>query len=254
MLAGRVYDKSDTIREVVINETLLQKLGVKNAKDAIGKDIRFGGSAWKKIVGVVKDFKTNSLRENIKPLLIAERKDYYGLTSVKIRSSNILKTQAGIQSVWNQFFPEYAYTSTFMDENIAKFYEQETHFALLYKIFAGLAIFISCLGLYGLVSFMAVQRTKEIGVRKVLGASVANIVYLFSKEFTILIAVAFVVAAPVAYFMMNNWLNDFVYRIKLGVRFFLLAIIISIFIAWITVGYKAIKAAIANPVKSLRTE
>ncbi len=254
MLAGRVYDKSDTIKEVVINETLLQKLGVKNAEEAIGKDIRLGGGSWKKIVGVVKDFKTNSLREKIKPLLIAERKEYYGLTSVKIRSSDIPKTQAGIQSVWNQFFPEYTYTSTFMDENVAKFYEQETQLALLYKIFAALAIFISCLGLYGLVSFMAVQRTKEIGVRKVLGASVANIVYLFSKEFTILIAVAFVVAAPVAYLMMTTWLNDFEYRIKLGVPFFLLALIISIIIAWITVGYKAIKAAIVNPVKSLRTE
>ncbi len=254
MLAGKVYDKSDTIKDVVINETLLQKLNIKNAQDAIGKDIRLGHSLWTKIVGVVKDFKTNSLREKIKPLLLAERNEYYGLTSVKIRSSNIAKTQTDIQSVWNQFFPEYAYTGNFIDENVAKFYEQENHLSLLYKIFAGLAIFISCLGLYGLVSFMAVQRTKEIGVRKVLGASVTNIVYLFSKEFTILIAIAFVIAAPIAYFIMNTWLNDFEFRIKIGIKVFLLAIFISIIIAWITVGYKAIKAAIANPVKSLRTE
>jgi len=254
LLAGRVYDKSDTTKEVVINETLVKKLNVKNARDVIGKDIYLGGGAWKKIVGVVKDFKTGSLRDNIKPLLIAESKNYYSLTSVKIRSSNIPQTQASIQSAWNQFFPEYAYSSNFIDENIAKFYEQEEHLSLLYKIFAGLAIFISCLGLYGLVSFMAVQRTKEIGVRKVLGASVTHIVYLFSKEFTVLIAIAFVIAAPIAYFMMSSWLNDFVYRIKLGAEFFLMAIIISMIIAWITVGYKAIKAAIANPVKSLRTE
>jgi len=188
------------------------------------------------------------------PFGIAESRDNYSLTSIKIRSSSIPQTQARIQSSWNEFFPEYAYSSNFIDENIAKFYEQEEHLSLLYKIFAGLAIFISCLGLYGLVSFMAVQRTKEIGVRKVLGASVANIVYLFSKEFTILIVVAFAIAAPIAWFMMNSWLNDFVYRIKLGMEFFLVAILISILIAWITVGYKAIRAAIANPVKSLRTE
>jgi ABC-type antimicrobial peptide transport system permease subunit len=254
LLAGRVYDKSDTIKEIVINETLAHKLGMRNANDAVGKDIRLGSGNWKKIVGVVKDFKTNSLKENIKPILMAENNKFYGLTAIKIKSSNIPQTQANIQSVWNSFFPEYAYTSTFMDDNIAKFYEQETHLALLYKIFAGLAIFISCLGLYGLVSFMAVQKTKEIGIRKVLGASVTNIVYLFSKEFTILIAIAFVVAAPVAYFIMHAWLNDFVYRIKPGIEIFLSAIIISIIIAWITVGYKAIKAAVVNPVKSLRSE
>lgn len=254
LLAGRVYDKSDSIKEIVINETLVHKLGEKQPEDVIGKDIRIGGSAWKKIVGVVKDFKTNSLRESIKPLLLAENNQQYGITALKLRSGNIPKTQAAIQSAWNSFFPEYAYTSKFIDENIAKFYEQETHLSLLYKIFAGLAIFISCLGLYGLVSFMAVQKTKEIGVRKVLGASLSNIVYLFSKEFTILIAVAFIIAAPIAYFMMHAWLNDFVYRINIGVGVFIIAVIISIVIAWLTVGYKAIKAAMVNPVKSLRSD
>jgi len=254
LLAGRIYDKSDTVKELVINETLAHKLGAQNVNDVVGKDLRLGGGNWNKIVGVVKDFKTNSLRENIKPIVMAENIKFYGLAAIKLRSSNMLKTQADIQSAWNKFFPEYTYTSTFMDDNIAKFYWQETQLALLYKIFAGLAIFISCLGLYGLVSFMAVQKTKEIGIRKVLGASVANIIYLFSKEFTILIAIAFVVAAPVAYFIMHGWLNDFVYRITPGIGIFLAAIIISIIIAWITVGYKAIKAAVVNPVKSLRSE
>src|ERR1017187_578553 len=253
-LAGRPYRKSDTTYEIVINETLTHKLGVQNANDIIGKDIRLGQSEWKKIVGVIKDFKTNSLRENIKPLLIAENKQFYGLTAVKMNSSNIHQTQDNIQSAWNQYFPEYAFTGSFLDENIAKFYEQEKQLELLYKIFAGLAIFISCLGLYGLVSFMAVRRTKEIGIRKVLGASVGNIILLFSKEFTILIAVAFVIAAPVAYFIMHAWLNNFVFRINMGVDVFLLAIFISVIIAWISVGYKAIKAALANPVKSLGVE
>ena len=254
LAAGRFYNKSDTISEFVINETLLHKLGLQHAEDAIGKDIRLGGTGWKKIVGVIKDFKSHSLKEDVKPTLLAENHEFYGLTAIKIRSSDIPQLQASILNTWNQFYPEYAYTSSFMDDNIAKFYEQETHLELLYKIFVGLAIFISCLGLYGLVSFMAAQKTKEVGIRKVLGASIANIVYLFSKEFTILILIAFAIAVPVGYYIMHSWLNNFAFRINITVWVFILAIIISVFIAWITVGYKSIRAAIANPVKSLRTE
>ena len=213
-----------------------------------------GSGSWKTIVGVVKDFKTNSLKEDIKPLIIAERREFYGVAGIKLKTSNLNKTQAAVEAAWNETFPEYAYTTTYMDESLAEFYKQDEQLALLYKWFAGIAIFISCLGLYGLVSFMAVQKTKEVGIRKVLGASSANIVYLFSKEFTILIAVAFVIAAPLAYFMMHSWLQDFVYRINLGIGVFIIAVFISIIIAWITVGYKAVKAAVANPVKSLRSE
>jgi len=253
-LAGNPYDKSDTIKDVVINETLVKQLGLKDPQRAIGKEIRLGGGRWNTIVGVVKDFKTSSLREAIKPTLFAERKEYYGVTSIKLNSSNIPKTKADIESLWNQYFPEYAFTTSFMEENIRQFYEQEDQLELLYKIFAGIAIFISCLGLYGLVSFMAIQKTKEIGVRKVLGASVKNIIYLFSKEFTILILIGSVIAVPVAYFMMNHWLQNFNFRIKMNVGIFLTGILISVIIAWIAVGYKSIKAAVANPVKSLRSE
>jgi ABC-type antimicrobial peptide transport system permease subunit len=253
-LAGKPYNKSDTIKDVVINETLVKQLGLKDPQRAIGKEIRLGGGRWNTIVGVVKDFKTSSLREAIKPTLFAERKEYYGVTSIKLNSSNIPKTKADIESLWNQYFPEYAFTTSFMEENIRQFYEQEDQLELLYKIFAGIAIFISCLGLYGLVSFMAIQKTKEIGVRKVLGASVKNIIYLFSKEFTILILIGSVIAVPVAYFMMNHWLQNFNFRIKMNVGIFLTGILISVIIAWIAVGYKSIKAAVANPVKSLRSE
>jgi putative ABC transport system permease protein len=254
LIAGRSYSKSDTLNEVVVNETLVKKLGLKDAVAAIGKDIRTGGSYWKKIVGVVRDFKTNSLREDIKPTMIGETKQFYSVTAIKLRSSDIASTQASIASAWNEFYPEYAYTSAFMDENIREFYKQEEQMSLLYKIFAGIAVFISCLGLYGLVSFMAVQRTKEIGVRKVLGASVKNIIYLFSKEFTLLIFVGFLLAAPVAYYLMNSWLNDFVYRVPITAGVFIIAVLLSMVIAWITVGYKSVKAALANPVKSLRSE
>ncbi len=255
MVAGRGFNKSDSINEVVVNETLTKKLGIKAPAEMIGKEIRFGGRGnWKTIVGVVKDFKTNSLKEDIKPLAIASLKRRYGVTAVKLSSVNIPKTRAAVEDAWNQSYPEYAFTSNYMDENIAEFYKQDTQLSLLYKIFAGIAIIISCLGLYGLVSFMAIQKTKEIGVRKVLGASVRNIIFLFSKEFTLLIFIASLLAIPIAYYMMSQWLQDFVFRIKINAGIFIMAIVISLFIAWIAVGYKSVKAAIANPVKSLRSE
>lgn len=254
MLAGRGITQSDSMHEVVVNETLINKLGLHSPDEAVGKMLRIGRNAWKPIVGVVKDFKTNSVRENIKPLMITSFSDYYTVTAVKLHTTDIKKAQASIQKTWDQYFPEYANTSLFLDESINNFYQQENQLSDLYKIFAGLAIFISCLGLYGLVSFLAVQKTKEVGIRKVLGASVGNIVYLFSKEFTILIAVAFIIAAPVAWYVMNDWLNNFQFKISIGGGVFITAIIISLLVAWITVGYKAIRAALANPVKSIRSE
>lgn len=258
IIAGRNYDKSDTSKEALVNETLVQKLGIKNPEDVLGHDIQIGRTAtrkvWCTIVGVVKDFKTNTLREAIKPTIIAERNKRYYYTGIKLNTNNPGRTTAEIEKTWNQFFPEFVYQPTFLDETIKEFYKQENQLSLLYKIFAGIAVFISCLGLYGLVSFMAAQRTKEVGIRKVLGASVGNIIYLFSKEFTILIVLAFVLAAPVAYYMMNSWLQNFAFRIKMETWIFLLAIVTSVMIAWITVGYKSVKAALANPVKNLRTE
>jgi ABC-type antimicrobial peptide transport system permease subunit len=254
LAAGRWYEKSDTMNEVVINETLLRKLNVKDPTAAIGKEIRTGRSPWRTIVGVVKDFKSNSLRQDLQPLLLGERSKYYSTTGIKLKTNNLSRIQAAVQEAWNKVNPEYAYTSAFMDENINNFYRQEQQLSLLYKIFAGIAIFISCLGLYGLVSFMAVQRTKEVGIRKVLGASAAHIIYLFSKEFTLLIIIAFAIAVPVAYYLMNGWLNNFVFRVNMGPGVFVLAIAASIILAWLTVGYKSIKAALSNPVKNLRSE
>lgn len=253
-LAGRPYTKSDTTNEVVINLTTVEKLGIQNPAMVLGKEIRIGGQRWKKIVGVVQDFKTNSLKEDIKPLILAQERKYYTVAGVKLNTGRIKETQQQVESSWNNTFPEYAFTQSFMDDSLAEFYKQDEQLALLYQLFAGIAIFISCLGLYGLVSFMAAQKTKEVGIRKVLGASVKNIVYLFSKEFTILIAISFVIAAPLAYYIMSDWLQDFVYRIPMGIGVFILGIVVSVCIAWITVGYKAIKAAVANPVESLRTE
>jgi predicted permease len=254
LTAGRGFAKSDTMHEAVINETLVQQLGLKSPSEAIGKSIRMGGNAWLPVVGVVKDFKTNSLRESIKPLMITSLSNFYTVTAVKLHSADIERARKAVLKKWDEYFPEYANTNLFMDESIDNFYQQENQLSGLYKIFAGLAIFISCLGLYGLVSFLAVQKTKEVGIRKVLGASIGNIVYLFSKEFTLLIAVAFLIAAPVAWYVMSDWLNNFEFKISIGAGVFILAMVISLIIAWITVGYKAVKSALANPVKSIRSE
>ena len=253
--AGKGYDVSDTIRQVVVNETFVHKLGIQKVESVIGKTLRLGGrGTWATITGVVKDFKTNSLRDAVKPIVISPNKRFESQVALKIQTKNLNTTVADLKKMWENTYPEYAYNGYFLDDNIAQFYRQENQLALVYKIFAFIAIFISCLGLYGLVSYMAVQRTKEVGVRKVLGASVFNIVLLFSKEFMILIAISFLIAMPLAWYMMNGWLQNFAYRISLTAGVFVLAIAASMAIAWITVGYKAVRAALVNPVKSLRSE
>ncbi len=254
LLAGRNYTQSDTLNEVLVNEELANRLSPEKPQAVVGKMIKPGGGQWHTIVGVVKDFKTTSLREQTRPLLIGTSNDSYYNIAVKLHTNNLTAAQADIERAWNKTYPEYAYNAQFFEDSINDFYKQENQLSLLYKIFAGLAIFISCLGLYGLVSFMAVQKTKEVGIRKVLGAGIGNIIYIFSKEFTVLIVVAFIIAAPVAWFISNNWLQNFAYKINIGIWIFIVAIAVSVIIAWITVGYKAIQAAVANPVKSLRSE
>ncbi|QHS57280.1 FtsX-like permease family protein [Mucilaginibacter sp. 14171R-50] len=255
-VAGGPYSQSDTVNAYVVNETLLKNLGVTNPKDAIGKTINIWGdkNLTQKIVGVVKDFNVTSLREQIPPVVMGAWTGQYGIANIKLSPINMQPTLAIIEKLWTKTFPENIYEHKFLDQKIENFYRKESQLSQLYKIFAGIAIFISCLGLYGMVSFMAVQRTKEVGIRKTLGASVANIVYLFSKEFTILILISFVISAPVAWYFMQQWLQGFTYRIHPGVGIFAMSIALSIVIAWVTVGYKAIKAALVNPVKSLKSE
>jgi predicted permease len=254
-IAGHAYSNIDTVRDFVVNETLIKKLGINDPRKAIGKQINFwDGDKVGNIVGVIKDFNSHSLSEPMTPVVLSTWKQVYRTINIKIKAGSEKTVLPYIKKVWTSAYPDNVYDYKFLNQKIANFYKQEDQLSQLYKIFAGIAIFISCLGLYGLVSFMAVQRTKEMGIRKVLGASARNIVYLLSKEFTLLIIIAFVIAAPVAYFIMNKWLQNYTYRIPLGVSVFLLAITSSVIIAWITVAYRAIKTARANPVKSLRTE
>ncbi len=254
-IAGHAYNPSDTVREFVVNETLLKKMGVRNPQDAIGKQIDFWDGHFKaNIVGVVRDFNVSSLRRPLAPVVMSTWKGVYQTINIKIKPGSEKTVLPFIEKLWKSTYPDYVYDYQFLDQTIENFYKQEDQLSQLYKIFAGIAIFISCLGLYGLVSFMAVQRTKEVGIRKVLGASVRNIIYLLSKEFTLLIILAFIIAAPIAYYIMYEWLKNYTYRIPLSASIFLLAIGSSILIAWITVAHRAISAAIANPITSLRSE
>jgi len=253
LVAGRVYYPSDTIREYVVNQTVVRRLGIQKDEAAIGKMIRINGRTCP-IVGVVKDFHVNSLRDPIGPVAMTTAKRWYGIVNVKIDIRQTRSIAARMSALWNNYFPEFTFEYSFLDQTVADFYRQENQLSTLYKIFSAIAIFISCLGLYGLVSFMAVQRRKEIGIRKVLGASVQSIVVIMSGEFTLLVGIAFLIAAPVAWYFMRQWLEQYTYRIALGAGFFLVTIIASASIAWLTVGYTAIRSALVNPVNSLRTE
>lgn len=193
------------------------------------------------------------MRESIKPIVLTSKASLQSELAIKLHTQHLSKTVADLQKRWEADYPEYDYTATFLDESIAKFYEQEDQLSLIYRWFAGIAIFISCLGLYGLVAFTVTQKTREVGVRKVLGAPVRSIVVLFSGEFMVLIVVSFVVAAPLGWYLMNGWLQGFVSRTSLGADVFLPAFLGSMLLAWLSVGYKAVRAAYADPVKSLRS-
>jgi ABC-type antimicrobial peptide transport system permease subunit len=186
--------------------------------------------------------------------VIGPWKEAYQVAAVKILPSQTETVLGSLEKIWKAEFPDNVYQYQFLDKKIDEYYLTESKLTILYKFFAGMAILISCLGLYGLISFMATQKVKEIGIRKVLGASSKNILYLFAKEFTILIILAFCISAPVANYFMHEWLKNFSFRISPHISLYILAIGLSISIAWLTVAYKALRAANANPAIALRNE
>jgi len=252
-IAGRPYYDSDTAREFVVTENVTRKLGYNDPQRAIGKRIIVNGLN-RPIVGVVKDFHTASLRFSMVPVVMTTSQRDYGRVSIKLNLAQAKPALAAMEKLWGKYYPDFAFTNSFLDQDIAAYYRQETQLSKLYQLFAAVAIFISCLGLYGLVTFMAAQRKKEIGVRKVLGAPVSAILILLSREFTLLIGIAFLIASPVSWYFMHNWLKQYAYRINLGPALFVTTIRGSILVAWVTVGYTAIRAALANPARSLRNE
>jgi putative ABC transport system permease protein len=254
LLVGRDILPSDTSREFIVNETLVKRLGITDPREALNKEIEVWGQMRGPIVGVIKDFHATSFREAMPPVLITTVKNFYNKAGIKLEMQSMEETLKKIEALWNGVYPEFVYQQRFLDEKIESFYSDEKRLSYLYKIFAGLAIFLSCLGLYGLASFMTVQRLKEVGIRKVLGASVSNILLLFSKEFLVLITIAFAIAAPVAWYFMHKWLQDFVYRISIPWWIIALSGILALLIALVTISTQALKAAVTNPVKSLRME
>ncbi|MEI9945766.1 MAG: FtsX-like permease family protein [Chitinophagaceae bacterium] len=258
LFAGRFPEQSDTLKEFAINETYAKALGFLNPADAIGKYLDRSGKKVP-VVGVLKDFNSKSTHEAIKSLAFSSaRKQSYMIHLA-------LKSQAGSPGLWKQglekmekefkvLYPDNDFKYEFFDETIAAFYKKEQNISRLLKWSAGLCIFISCLGLLGLVIYTTNTRTKEIGVRKVLGASVTQIVSLLSKDLVSLVMIAFVIAAPLAWLAMNNWLQDFAFRTSISWWVFAVCGISMLLIAVIVLSIRTIKAAIANPVKSLRTE
>ncbi|HEY6974933.1 MAG TPA: ABC transporter permease, partial [Chitinophagaceae bacterium] len=243
LIAGRNLDASDTIREFLVNEALVKNLGITNPQEALNKEIDLWNGRFKgTVVGVLKDFNNRSFRRDLAPLLISTVKRGYSEAGIKLAATDVPSTIKSIEKIWSATFPDFVFEYKFLDAKIESFYKQENQLAQLYKIFAAIAIFLSCLGLYGLASFMAVQRIKEVGIRKVLGATAGNIVYLFSKEFIILITIAFTVATPIAWYYMHKWLQDYVYRIDISWWIFLAGGVTAIFIALATVSFQAIKA------------
>jgi putative ABC transport system permease protein len=258
LLTGRIVLPSDTIAEYVINETYSKILGFTKPEDAIGKMLDGGMSKGSiPIVGVMADFHTKSTRVAIKPLLIASGKKFNTLHFSFTKTSGAKVWQNTLQQIgtcWEEVYPEESYEYKFFDESIAAFYKSETDMTKLLKWTSGLTIFISCLGLLGLAIFMANKRTKEIGVRKILGASPSQIIAMLSKDFIPLVLLALLIATPVAWYFTSKWLQNFTYRISMPIWVFVITGLCAIAIAFITVGFQTIKAAIANPIKSLRTE
>jgi len=256
MVAGRSFSRdfgTDTTQSMILNEAAVKLFGYSSSQQAVGKRFKQWGREGK-IIGVMKDFHFRSLQEEIKPLSMRIEPKGCNLVIAKLAATDIPATIASIEKKWQTTIPNEPFSYFFMDEFFDKQYRGEERFGKLFLNFAILAIFISSLGLLGLASYSTIQRTKEIGVRKVIGASVANIVNLLSKDFMILIGIAFLIASPLTWYFMHRWLQDFAYRIGISWWMFVLSGLLALLIALATISFQAIKAAIANPVKSLRAE
>jgi putative ABC transport system permease protein len=256
MVAGRGFSRdfaTDTTQAMVLNEAAVKMFGYTSPQQAIGKKFKQWGREGK-IIGVMKDFHFRSLQQPIKPLSMRIEPGGCNLVSANLSAANLPSTISAIENKWKTLIPNRPFSYFFLDDFFDKQYRSEERFGKLFLNFAILAIFISCLGLLGLASYSTIQRTKEIGVRKVLGASVANIVNLLSKDFLKLVAISSLIAFPIAWFAMHKWLEDFAYRTVISWWIFLMAAILATLIALFTISFQAIRAAIANPVKSLRTE
>lgn len=255
LIAGRDFSKEygSENRAVIYNRKAVEQLGFNKPEEAVGKRIDFWGDQYT-IVGVTENFHNQSLREAFEPLIIRLIPDVRGYLSVKTPASKASQTIALVKSEWSKFFPGNTFEYFFLDDHFDEQYKADQRFGQVFGLFTSLAILVACLGLFGLASFTTVQRTKEIGIRKVLGASVLQILRLLYREFAILLLIAFVVAMPLAWLTVSNWLQGYAFRTNIHWSFFAIPYLVILVIALLTVSFQSIKAAIANPVRSLRTE
>ncbi|AHM62870.1 hypothetical protein D770_23125 [Flammeovirgaceae bacterium 311] len=258
LLAGRWFlpsEEENIGSAVVVNRSLTKTLGYTDPAEAVGKTIQLGLNDMKPtIIGVTEDFHTSSLHNDIASVALTPFPYFYYAAGIRLSPGNMRNTLTSIESAWRKVYPENVFQIAFIDDTLAKSYEQETRDYQLFKAFSLISIFICCIGLWGLIAFVVVRKTKEIGIRKVLGATVSGIVLLLSRDFLKLVGIALLIASPIAWYFMDQWLQDFAYRISISWWIFALAGLFALLIAFVTISFQAIKAAMANPVKNLRTE
>jgi putative ABC transport system permease protein len=256
MAAGRNFSReigTDPRQAFILNETAVRKIGWETPEEAIGKDFRYGMRRGQ-IIGVVKDFHFESLHQEIAPIVMFLSSISLNQIAVRIGSQNIPQTMSFLKDIWAVERPNYPFSYYFIEKNFDQLYRSEEKLSRIFSYFAFLSIFIGCLGLFGLASFTAIRRTKEIAVRKVLGASTSGLIVLLSKEFTKWILLANIIAWPIGYIIMYRWLQNFAYRSGIAVWTFLVAGGLAWAIAFVTVSYQTIKASIADPVAALKYE
>jgi putative ABC transport system permease protein len=255
LVAGRNFIKgsaSDSARGFIINEATTKVYGYQDPQDMIGKDFLFNGIQGE-IIGVVKDFHYTSLQQKIEPTCMYLLNGNFSRISMRI-NGNIEENVNAITQAWKKYFPGSVLDYTFTEDRVLEQYQSEQRFSKIFLVFSAISLAIACLGLFALVSYSVERRTKEIGIRKVLGASVTSIVHMLSKEFLVLILISCIIAIPVAYYFMQLWLQDFAYRTPIAGEIFVTGGVIALFIAMITVSIKSIRSAMTNPVDSLRSE
>jgi ABC-type antimicrobial peptide transport system permease subunit len=256
LVAGTNIPKSDTINGYLVNEETVKRLGINNPQEVVGKNISVSGNTAR-VYGVLKNWHTNSLLMETTPVVIYSYKDYYYHASIRFNTKNLGNTMREIQKLWSSYYPDDVFRKDFLDEFITRLYESEQAMLNLIRGFSFIAIFIGCLGMFGLIRFLASQKTKEIGVRKAYGATVGQILYLFVLEMLRLVVVAFVIAVSLGYYLMNMWLDKYAYRIDINTQIGFLAFValsITFTLAILTIGYEAYKAAVKSPSLSLKSE
>lgn len=256
LLAGRSFNKSlgnDVNDAFIVNETAVKEWNWETPEQSIGKTLNREGKQGK-VIGVVRDFHFTSLSTAVSPMVIEMNPNQYNLLSIKFENANIQPTIDKLEAKWNEMFPEKTFQFNFLDEQINNQYENFRNFGTIIQTFTFIAILISCLGVYGLVLFVVQRKVKEIGVRKVLGASVPGILRLIYKDFVWLLVIGFVLAIPVSYYLMNQWLMNFTYRTSIDVSTYFLSFLLVVVVVALTIGYQALRASLSNPVDSLRSE